>query len=258
MLTGQDGAVYFSPPGTEHCLLDFTDFPAGNDITVPNTHDFWVDDPIVFTEEGGANLDSALTAGATYYVVAKTSTTIQVSATKNGAPVTLLGDGGTGAEDTAGAENHINVSYDTPEAVCQVQSWSMDMTRAKIETTSLPCGINPNTGTKFAPFRTYQPGYADSSGTMTVRFARGAASMARRLLSSGLLRSQAGAEVELYLELVPTQDNTAPDLAKSNVIKGPISIEGFSTGATVEDTPIEASVNFSLSGQPTQLFGVVL
>ena len=69
-LTGQEGSVYFKPAGTDFCLLDFTDFPAGADITVPTSHDFKVGDGVSFAEEGGASLDSALTTTDTYFVVA--------------------------------------------------------------------------------------------------------------------------------------------------------------------------------------------
>ena len=96
VLTGVDGSIYFEPAGTEFCLLDNTDFPAGTVINVPSDNDFRVGDPVVFTEEGTSSLDTALTAGTTYYVVARTATTISVSATSGGAAITLKGDGGLG------------------------------------------------------------------------------------------------------------------------------------------------------------------
>lgn len=85
------------PPGTQFCLQDKSDFPAGTSITVPGDHDFRVGDPVVFKEEGIANIDSALTSGTTYYVVAKTANSITVSATDGGRPITLNGDGGSAA-----------------------------------------------------------------------------------------------------------------------------------------------------------------
>src|SRR6056300_1619985 len=94
VLTGVDGSIYFEPAGTEFCLLDHTDFPAGTSITVPSDNDFRVGDPVVFTEEGTASIDTALTAGSQYFVVARTATTIDVSATAGGTAITLNGDGG--------------------------------------------------------------------------------------------------------------------------------------------------------------------
>jgi hypothetical protein len=98
VLTGVDGAIYFEPAGTQFCLLDNGDFPKGSaDINVPADNDFRIDDPVVFTVEGGGKLDTALTAGpTTYYVVKRTATAIQVAATKGGAAILLKGDGGLG------------------------------------------------------------------------------------------------------------------------------------------------------------------
>ena len=97
-LTGQDGSLYYTPAGTKFCLLDNTDFPIGSAITVPVQHDYRVGDPVVFAEENGGSIDTALTAGDQYYVVATTATTISVSATKGGTAITLKGDGGLGTK----------------------------------------------------------------------------------------------------------------------------------------------------------------
>ena len=83
-LTGQEGAIYFSPAGTKWCLKDFTDFPSGaNGITVPSSHDFRVNDPVKFSVVNTATLDTALTAGTTYYVIATTATTIKVATSQD-------------------------------------------------------------------------------------------------------------------------------------------------------------------------------
>ena len=93
-LTGADGLVTFKPAGVEHCLSDATDFPAGKLITVPGDHDFHVDDPVIFTLQGAAVLAPALTINTKYWVVEVSPTTISVSATKGGTPITLVGMGG--------------------------------------------------------------------------------------------------------------------------------------------------------------------
>jgi hypothetical protein len=93
-LTGQDGLITFKPAGVKHCLKDASDFPAGKLITVPGDHDFYIGDPVVFTTDGAAVIDPKLTVSTKYYVVEKTSTTISVSATKGGVPITLDGLGG--------------------------------------------------------------------------------------------------------------------------------------------------------------------
>jgi hypothetical protein len=66
VLTGQDGMITMKPPGTTVCLLDKTDFPAPvapatfSLIKVPANSDFRVNDPVVFTEKGTANLDASI------------------------------------------------------------------------------------------------------------------------------------------------------------------------------------------------------
>ena len=84
----------FSPAGTSWCLKDYSDFPIGADITVSPDADYKVGDPVIFTAEAGGKVDTALTAGTTYYVVAVTPGKIQVSGTKGGSAITLKGDGG--------------------------------------------------------------------------------------------------------------------------------------------------------------------
>ena len=258
VLTGQDGAIYFQPSATQFCLKDFTDFPAGSVITVPSSNDYRVGDPVTFTEEGGGNLDSALTPGTEYFVVARTDTTISVSATAGGAPITLNGDGGAGTSDTPGNANHIKIDYSEFKAVCQVKSFSLNLSREEIDTTTLPCGIGGGGGgsdAKWAPFRTKQAGYADGSGSMEVQFTTDQEALANRLLANSMMKNQSGAEVRLFINTVAGTGLGAnqPDLSKSLYIQAPISILGFSLNVSPEEV-ITASLNFSLSGQPSKLF----
>ena len=350
--TGSDGAIYFSPPATKFCLLDFSDFQAGTSITVPSGHDFRVGDPVAFTEEGASNLDSALTAGTTYYVIFKDQTSIQVAATKGGAAITLNGDGGvapavptigpiatygtvvpgasytpgsytgvamtggtgTGAtaditvdaggtvtvvaanaagtgytvndvlsaadadlgggggagfsvpvatitagaavgSDTPGAD--INIQFAEAEAVCQVSAVNLSFTRGEVDTTSLPCGISASTtGVKLAGFRTYQPGYAEGSGDMTVRFTADNTAFANRMIQGALFSNQGGAVLKVYLNAVADSTGLKPDDTASLLAEFPVSLLGFSFGVTPEDTPTEASINFRLSAPPTKLLGL--
>ena len=160
------------------------------------------------------------------------------------------------AKDTPGAD--IRITYAEYAAVCQVANFTLNLTREQLETTSIPCGIGVSQ-TKYAPFRTRQPGYADGTGSMTVRFSRDQSSLASRLLSNSMLRSQDGARAKFYIDAVSdgNASNPKPDDLKSLFIEAPISIDGFS--ATVSpDTPTEASLDFSFSGQPTRIGSVDL
>lgn len=251
VLTGSDGSIYFQPAGTQFCLKDFTDFKAGTKITVPADHDFRVGDPVVFTEEGSGKLDSGLVAGDSYFVVAVGPDFISVSTTAGGTPITLLADGGSGTADTPGAANHIQVDYDEFNAVCQVKSFSLDLSREEIDTTSLPCGVNTGASVN-APFRTMQAGYASGSGSMSVQFTSDQTSLANRLLSNSMRKNQGGAEVRLFINTV--DDGTGNvDLNNSLYIQAPISIMGFSINVSPEDVTT-AELNFSVSGQPSKLF----
>ena len=356
VLTGQDGAIYFTPPATSVCLLDNTDFPAGSEIKVGSSTDYRIGDPVEFSLEGAAKLDTALTVGSTYYIVDKTATTVKVSASRGGTPIALNGDGGGGAAaggvpstigafapglptagggygvgpytavattaisgsgtgltvdvtvttgnvtaivlgtavgtgykvgdrvkvlgtalgaaspadditltvtaasaitggDTTAA--HINMMFAEALAVCQASDVQISFTRGEIDTTSLPCGIKASTsGVKLAGFRTYQPGYAEGSGSMTVRFTADNTSFANRLLQSALFANQSGAILKVYLNAVADATGLVPDDDASLLAEFPVSLLGFSFGVTPEDTPTEASLNFRLSAPPTKLLGL--
>lgn len=258
-LTGQDGAIYMQPAGTQFCLYDFSDFPAGTLISVPANHDFRVGDPVTFTEEGSAQLDSALAAGTTYYVVevvASPAPGIRVSATNGGTPITLLGDGGSGTANTPGAANHIEIDYAEFGAVAQVKEFSLEIQREELDTTTLPVGVG-NGGGKYARFRTSQSGFASGRGNMQVLFSEDQSSLANRILDNVLLKSQAGAEVKLYVNQVVNSAGTAPDDTKSIFVQAPINILSMSLNVTPQDTTM-ANLSYSLSDQPTRLLGITL
>lgn len=250
VLTGSEGSIWFQPAGTQFCLLDFTDFPVGTLIKVPADNDFRVGDPVIFTKQGTGKLTGALTVDTVYYVVARTATSISVSATPGGTAVALTATGGTGSADTPGADNHIGLDFAEFAAVCQVKSFQIDMSREELDTTVLPCGLGVSSSQ--APFRTMQAGYASGTGTMSVQFTSEQNSLANRLLSNSMRKNQGGAEVRLYVNTV--DDGTGkPDDTKSLFIQAPISIMGFSLSVAPEEVTV-AELNFSVSGQPTRLF----
>ena len=134
-LTGSSGAVYFKPAATEYCLLDFTDFPTGQFITVKEGHDYRVNDPVVFIEEDGGNLDDGLSAGTQYYIVESKKHNGQVSATRGGSPINLEGNGGIPAPGFANSDTpggHINMMFSPEVAVCSVREFSLDYSREQL------------------------------------------------------------------------------------------------------------------------------
>ena len=245
-LTGQDGSLYYTPAGTKWCLEDFVDFPAGAVITVPARADFRVGDPVVFTAEDGGALDSKLTAGDPYFVVAITDTTISVSETKGGTAVTLDGDGGTGSANSAG---HIGIKYDPFGAVCQIQSWDLEITREELDVTTLPCGVGSGGATagKYAKFKKFQPGYADGSGSMTILFSDNDDALGQRMLDNVMLSSQEGARVRLFMNTVSDGASpAAPDLTNSMFIEADISMNSMSVSVNPDD-PITAEISYKVS-----------
>jgi hypothetical protein len=250
-LTGQEGSIYFQPAGTEFCLLDYTDFAAGTSITVPSSNDFRVGDAVKFTEEGTANLDSALTAGTTYYVVTRSATAISVSATSGGSAITLTGDGGTGSADTAGAANHIKVDMADFQVVCQVREFSVEITREELDVTTLPCST-ASVGSKWASFRTTQAGFASGTGSMTVYFTDDQTALANRLLSNVLLKNQQGAAVKLYVNTVSDGAGGVDD-ANSLYIESEVSLNSMSVSVNPDDAT-SAELAFSIVN-PTNIFG---
>jgi len=257
-LTGQEGSIFFEPAGTDFCLLDYTDFsggaPGGVDIFVPANNDFRVGDPVVFTEEGAAVLDSALTAGTTYYIIANSSGAIAVSATVGGTAILLAGDGGTGAADTPGAANHINLKIADFAVVCSVREFSVEITREELDVTTLPCST-ASLGGKWAAFRKTQPGYATGTGTMTVYFTDDQTSLANRLLANTLLKSQEGARVKLYVNTVSNGTGGVDD-AESLYIESDITITSLSLSVNPDD-PTSGELSFNIIN-PTNVLGAVL
>jgi len=253
-LTGQEGAIFFQPAGTQFCLKDFTDFPAGTSITVPASNDYRVGDAVVFAEEGTANIDSSLTAGTTYYVVARTDNSIDVSATAGGTAITLLGDGGTGTADTAGAANHIAIDMADFAVVCQVREFSVEITREELDVTTLPCSVG-SSGGKYASFRRTQAGYAAGTGSMTVYFTDDQTSLANRLLSNVMLKSQEGASVKLYVNAVSDGLGGVDDAA-SLYIESDISITSMSLSVNPDD-PTSAELAFNITN-PKNVLGAVI
>ena len=176
VLTGQDGMITMKPPGTLACLKDFTDFPVPVSpatfslIKIPPGSDFRVGDPITFTEEGTGNLDSGLTAGTVYYIKTRpTPDKVSISATQGGAGIALTGNGGSGTADTPGAGNHIEMSFAAALAMCEVPNVTLTLTRGEIDRTAIPCKpASTGSGPKLAQFRSFQPGFADGSGTLTL------------------------------------------------------------------------------------------
>jgi len=175
-LTGSDGLITFKPAGVQFCLSDATDFPAGKYLTVPGNHDYRVGDPVVFKTEGAGVLDTALTANTKYFVVDVNKTSIAVSATKGGVPITLAGAGGQAgsgiaslAAATAGA-GYTPGTYTDVRLVQTIGGGSESSARA---TVVVPAGGALNAGA--ITITSAGKGYTTGAGTISLSGGRNAA-----------------------------------------------------------------------------------
>lgn len=264
VLTGQDGMITMKPPGTTACLYDWSDFPApvspatSSLLSIPANSDFRVGDPVTFTEKGTANLDGELTEGTVYYIASRPSAdAVTISATLGGTALAFDGDGGTGTANTPGAGNHIEMSFASAFAMCEVPSVTLTITRGEIDRTSIPCTPAVAGRPKLARFRRYQPGFADGNGTLTLRLLEDLASFNNRIIQGSLFNDQSGCILKAYFNAVAVSGGSgAVDDTKSLYSEVPIILLGFDTAISQDDTPTEVAVNFRVSDTPTQLLGL--
>lgn len=256
--------ITMKPPGTLACLLDKTDFPAPvspattSVLPIPPNSDFRVNDPVVFTEKGTANLDSSITEGTVYYIKTRpTPSSATISATVGGSAIAFSGDGGAGGSNTPGTGNHIEMAFASHLAMCEVPSVTLTITRGEIDRTSIPCTPGSGAGgPKLARFRRYQPGFAEGNGTLTLRLVEDLAAFNNRIVQGTLFNDQGGATLKAYFNAVSVPNGTVVDDTASLYSEFPIILLGFDTGISQDESPTEISVNFRIADQPTHLLGL--
>ena len=128
-----------------------------------------------------------------------------------------------------------------------MREFSVEISREELDVTTLPCG--EQAGSKYAQFRKTQPSYASGTGTMTVYFTDDQTSLANRLISNVLLKSQEGAKVKLYVSAVYS-GGTVDDSA-SLYIESDIKINSMSMSANPDD-PTTAELGFTIQN-PTHI-----
>ena len=246
VLTGDSGSVAFTPAGTYACLLDFTDFPTNDPglIQLPAGHGFRVGDVVTFSVEGGATLVTGLTADTDYHIISiNGSLQASVSATAGGTGIAFTNSL---SEDTPGG--HINMRLSEFTSVCHVTAFDFSLDREQIETTSLSCGCSTD-GSGLASFKTYQAGFIDGTGSVTVQFTQDQSSMASRVIGSSLQKDQLGAQIRLYINTVCDASGEIDNDA-SAYIEAPVTLLGFSFSVSPSEVTT-ATIQFSLAGQPT-------
>lgn len=190
---------------------------------------------------------TATGSAAAYYVVGRTDDWIAVSSSQNGTAISMNGDGGTGTADTE-LPAHINIELADWYTVCNVRSFSVEVSRDELDITTLPCEVAAGCD-KLASFRSTQSGYAEATGTIEVYFTCDQETISNRLLSSSLLKSQSGARVKLFV-CAKTDSNGQIDDSASLYFDAEINISGMSFEVNPDD-PNTAELSFAV----TKMYG---
>ena len=188
-------------------------------------------------------VSTATGTAAAYYVVARTEDWIEVSQSQNGTAITMNGDGGTGSEDNE-LPAHIQIELADWFTVCNVRSFSVEVSRDELDITTLPCEVGAGCD-RLASFRATQSGYAEATGSLEVFFTCDQESISNRLLSASLLKSQAGARVKLYV-CTQTDANGIVDDSTSLYFDANINITGMSFEVNPDD-PTTAELSFAVT-----------
>ena len=237
VLSGTSGALYYKPAGTSGTFKAADVTNASNSINVGTYLNFKVDDKVSFTT-GGGTLPAGLSASTDVFIKTYTASTgvATFSATAGGTELSITDDGTDGTSD-------FTIKFTDFQSVANVRSWSFEVTREEIDTTSIGGTLGQT-----APFRTFISGFADGSGSAEVYFTDDDTGISARLIEDVTQRKQAGATFKLYMDTVLSSGS--PDDTKSRSIE----LEAVLTSASFSVTPDDAqtvSVSFRPTSAPT-------
>ena len=237
VLSGTSGALYYKPAGTSGTFKAADVTNASNSINVGTYLNFKVDDKVSFTA-GGGTLPAGLAEGTDVFIRTYTASTgaATFAATAGGSELSITDDGTDGTSD-------FTIKFTDFQSVANVRSWSFEVTREEIDTTSIGGTLGQT-----APFRTFISGFADGSGSAEVYFTDDDTGISARLIEDVTQRKQAGATFKLYMDTVLSSGT--PDDTKSRSIQ----LEAVLTSASFSVTPDDAqtvSVSFRPTSAPT-------
>ena len=204
----------------------------------------------------GSQARATVTVGATGVVTAVTITsggegysvgdTVFLALDNGGGTVADLEVGSLGADvHTNSSSGSYTISLCEFLTVCGVRDFSVDLSRDELDVTVLPCEVNETCGKQLAAFRKTQPGFANATGTLTVYFTCDQESIANRLITGSLERTQSGASVRLFV-CAKTDAAGNIDTSKSLFIEADIQLLGLSFSVNPDD-PTNAEINFGVT-----------
>ena len=239
VLSGTSGALYYKPAGTKDDQLTASAFPStGSDITVGTYLNFKVNDQVTLTDPAGATTTGAIAAGD-YYVLTYVASTgvMTLSSTEGGSAETAT------AAPSGFGNDKASIAYKSFQSVGNVRTWSFEVTREEIDTTSIGGTLG-----QVAPFRTFISGFADGSGSAEVYFTDDDTTIASRLIEDVTQRKQAGATFKLYMDAILSSGTPDDTTSRS------IELEAVLTSASYAVSPDDAqtvSINFRPTSAPT-------
>ena len=239
VLSGTSGALYYSPAGTSVTTLAASAFPASaSNITVGSYLGFKVNDPVTLAYPAGATVTNAIAAGAYFVKTYVASTGIMtVSSTAGGTAATAT------ALPTGFGANFASITYTAPAAVGEVREWSFEITREEIDVTTIGQEIG-----QYAPFRSYITGFADGEGSATVYTTDDDTNLASRMIEDVIQRTQAGAQMKLYIDRVIASGTVNETTSRSILI--PVILTSASLTVNPDDGQ-SVEIAFRPSAAPT-------
>lgn len=251
VLSGVSGAFYYKPAGT---IATFGEADVATDteiITVGTNLNFRPGDPVKFrvrnTQTGAigvGTLPDPLADTTQYYVVSYTPGTgaLTVSASASLTPVVNIT-----LDGTLAAPNKFEVYYSTFAAVAEVRDWSLEISRAEIDVTTIGKTLG-----QYVPFRSYISGFGDANGTANVYMTDEDQGLANRMVQDVLLRKQVGAAMKLYVERIESAGTV--NEAKSRSIELDVTLTSASLNVNPDDAQSVAiafrpseSINFDFA-----------
>ena len=239
VLSGTSGALYYSPAGTSVTTLAASAFPASaSNITVGSYLGFKVNDPVTLAYPAGATTTNAIAAGA-YFVktYAASSGIMTISSTAGGSAATAT------ALPTGFGALFASIEYTAPAAVGSVREWSFEITREEIDVTTIGQEVG-----QYAPFRSYITGFADGEGSATVYTTDDDTNLASRMIEDVIQRTQAGAQMKLYIDRVIVSGTVNETTSRSILI--PVILTSASLTVNPDDGQ-SVEIAFRPSAAPT-------
>lgn len=239
VLSGTSGALYYSPAGTSVTTLAASAFPASaSNITVGSYLGFNVNDPVTLAYPAGATVTNAIAAGAYFVKTYVASTGIMtISTTAGGTAATAT------ALPTGFGANFASITYTAPAAVGEVREWSFEITREEIDVTTIGQDVG-----QYAPFRSYITGFADGEGSATVYTTDDDTNLASRMIEDVIQRTQAGAQMKLYIDRVIASGTVNETTSRSILI--PVILTSASLTVNPDDGQ-SVEIAFRPSAAPT-------